>query len=284
VIDLGIDLALGLAAAGTINLNADGTLNNNATLTIVAGYTQINDGTLNNNGTLNNKGKLNNSGTFYTYLGKSVKGSGTYRQTAGATIINGTMTQASVYINGGSLSGAGTIQASKITIGEKATVKPGNSPGTLIMISDVDLLGNLETEIFSNSLFDVFEVHGHVTLSDTSAFHFLFDDLFTAIAGDSFDFLSAFTFGFGSFDNFDDWFDPTNFRVTNLAEGFVWSVSYNDSFDAQTSNYLSLNILADGFDGNPNSVSGPDTLGLLGLSLALIGWGSRRAKLSARTA
>jgi hypothetical protein len=172
-----------------------------------------------------------------------------------------------------------------MTIGEDATVKPGNSPGTLIMISDLELLGTLQTEIVSSIMgdYDVLEVQGNVTFSDTSAFDFLFDDSYMAVDGDSFDFLSAFTFDFGSFNNFDDWFNPTNFSVTNLAAGFGWSVSYTDSFDDQTSNYLSLNILAD--DSYPNAVSAPATVGLFGLALTLMGWGGRRrSKLRSRTA
>ena len=47
VIDLDIDLALGSALAGTINLNNSGTLNNNAVLTNVAGHEQFNFGVLN---------------------------------------------------------------------------------------------------------------------------------------------------------------------------------------------------------------------------------------------
>jgi hypothetical protein len=317
LIHLGINLELGSSTAGMVNLNTGSTLNNNAVLSIASGHTQINSGTLNNNGALTNLGQLtndlggaltnngaltnaaelNNIGTLTNSFDGNMSNYGTltnegtltingtlnnfitFIQTAGSNIVNGTISGVGTLdYQGGSLSGSGTIAASKITIGEEATVKPGNSSGTLIMISDVELSGTLETEIYSNSLFDVLEVQGNVKLSDKSAFDFLFDEHFTPTVGDSFDFLSAFTFDFGSFNDFENWFNLANFSVTNLATDFAWSVSYTVSLQDQTPHYLSLNIIADGSVVNPNPVSGPGTLGLFFLSLALIGWGSRRAK------
>jgi fibronectin-binding autotransporter adhesin len=244
--------------------------------------------TLSNHGEIRNYGKIYNAGTFNisaTGALNSIDVDSVFIQTAGSTLVDGIIDGGTVDIQGGSLSGSGTIEAGKITIGEEATVKPGNSPGTLIMISDLELLGTLQTEIVSSTIsgYDVLEVQGNVTFSDTSAFEFLFDDSYMAVDGDSFDFLSAYTFDFVSFDNFDDWFNPTNFSVTNLAADFGWSVSYTDSSNDQTSNYLSLNVLAD--DSYPNAVSAPATVGLFGLALTLMGWGGRRSsKLRSRTA
>ena len=75
-------------------------------------------------------------------------------------------------LQSGNLSRSGTITAVVITIGQNATVNPGNSPGTLIMMSNVDFLGTLQTEVVDTTLFDV---QGTVTMADTTAFAFLFD-------------------------------------------------------------------------------------------------------------
>jgi len=257
------------------------TLTNNGTLT--------NDGTLTNNRTIDNNASITNSGTFDITTDGEMNNTGTFTQTAGRTIVNGIFDGGTLDVQGGSLSGSGTIAADSITIGVSATVKPGNSPGTLIMVGDVDLLGTLQTEIASTSDFDVLEVQGIVTLSDTSAFDFLFDGLFTATDGDSFDFLTALDFNFGSGADFFNLNDLSHFTVTGLDAAFGWSVSFTDNFDpqAQTLSYLSLNIFADDSvgDPDPNAVSAPATLGLFGLALTLMGWGSRRrTKLRAHTA
>jgi hypothetical protein len=244
-----------------------------------------NTGTLINNGTIYNNASITNSGTFDITTYGAMVNYGTFTQTAGSTIVNGSIYGGTMDIKGGSLSGSGTIEAESITIGEDATVKPGNSPGTLIMISDLELLGTLQTEIFSSIMgdYDVLEVQGTVTLSDDSLFDFLFDDSYVETDGDSFDFLTASDFVFGTALDFDSWFDRSNFSITGLAAGFGWSVSYTDSSNDQTSNYLSLDIFAD--DSYPNAVSAPATVGLFGLALTLIGWGGRRrSKLRSRTA
>jgi len=65
-----------------------------------------------------------------------IVGTGTYIQTANEfavnsqTINNGSLTQSSVIINGGTLRGTGTITAN-VTIGSEAIVAPGNPFGTL---------------------------------------------------------------------------------------------------------------------------------------------------------
>jgi hypothetical protein len=268
--------------SGISTISNAGTLTNNGYLTnySVNGGTSIlsNSGTLTNNGTIYNYDSIINSGV--------IDNSGTFMQTTGSTVVNvgpdnlgGIYGSGTVDIQGGSLSGNGTIEASQITIGENATVKPGNSPGTLVMISDdVQFLGTLQTEIVSSDVYDVLEVRGTVTLSDDSLFDFLFDDSYVETDGDSFDFLTAFDFGFGTAPDFDNWFARSNFSVTGLAAGFGWTVTN------QNPNYLSLDIFLDGtvVNPDPNAVSAPGTLGLFGLSLALLGWGSRRrAKLRA---
>jgi hypothetical protein len=296
----------GIVESSTSTLTNEGTLINNGHISNNDMYgisTLDNAGTLTNNFMIDNYGTITNSGIFEISETGSLKNYGSFIQTEGSTIVNGKNLvfgstgdffggiygSGTLEIMGGSLSGSSTIEAESITIGEDATVKPGNSPGTLIMMSDLELLGTLQTEIVSSIMgdYDVLEVQGNVTFSDTSAFDFLFDDSYIAVDGDSFDFLSAFTFDFGLAIDFADWFDMSHFTVTGLDAAFGWSVSYTDNFDpqAQTPSYLSLNILADDSVADPNAVSAPATLGLFGLALTLIGWGGRRrTKLRSQTA
>jgi hypothetical protein len=300
------------------SLTNDGTLTNNSWLNFNNGNLQ-NNGTLTNNGTMYGYGgSMTNTGTLDITATGSLKINigfyGTeegFTQTTGNTIVNGSLVvtgplfspppppppygggppppsppprAATIDIQGGSLSGSGSIEASQIIIGENATVKPGNSPGTLIMIGDVDFFGTLQTEIESSSLYDVLEVQGIVTLADSSFFNFSFDGSYIETDGDSFDFLTAFDFDFGLGADFLSWFDSSQFSVTGLDTGFDWSVSYTDYSGFQDSSFLSLNIFADNVVGNPNAVSAPGTLVLFGVSLSLIGWGSRRrSKLRAKS-
>jgi hypothetical protein len=265
--------------SGTSNLTNEGNLTNNGYLDNVSyddgTSTLDNTGTLTNNGNTYNNASITNSGTFDITTNGAMTNYGTFTQTAGTTIVNGDIFgSGSLDFQGGSLSGSGTIEAESITIGEDATVKPGNSPGTLIMVSDLELFGTLQTEIVSSIMgdYDVLEVQGTVTLSDDSLFDFFFDDSYVETDGDSFDFLTAFDFVFGSATDFDTWFDRSNFSITGLAAGFGWTVT------DQNPNYLSLDIFLDGtvVNPDPNAVSAPGTLGLFGLSLALLGWSSRR--------
>ena len=163
---------------GAINLNAGGTLDNRVHLAIDSGYTQANDGlflnnhllenngTFDNRGTVTNTGEIINTGTFknagdvvnngsiindglivnessFSISGELI-GNGTYRQLAGHTEVNGLMDQALIEINGGSLSGTGTITGDVI-VGHGGSFAPGNSPGTLYF--EQDLIFNEGSEI-----------------------------------------------------------------------------------------------------------------------------------------
>ncbi len=77
------DFALGASYAGTVNLNAGGTLQNNATLTNIAAHTQDNSGTIINNNIMTNAGTINNtggitlaSGSNYDFTGGTLNNNG----------------------------------------------------------------------------------------------------------------------------------------------------------------------------------------------------------------
>ena len=204
---------------------------------------------------------------------------GSFIQTAGSTVVNGSMSGGTMDIQGGTLSGSGTIGVDTLTIGENATVNPGNSPGTLIVMGDMDMFGTLATEISSSASFDILQVQDTVSLSNTSSFDFLFDSGYTAVDGDSFDFLTASVFDFNLGLGFAfDIADMSNFVVSGLSTGFDWSVSFFDfTSDENQDSYLSLILSDNGTGGNPsNAVSAPATLALFALGLPLMGWLNRR--------
>jgi fibronectin-binding autotransporter adhesin len=105
-------------AGGVLAVDALGTLTNTAT------------GTLNNAAMMANFGVVANSGTLVVMASGTLNGSGTLTQSAGMLRVDGTLTQSALTINGGTLSGTGTINAPVVNSG---TLLPGNTglPGTL---------------------------------------------------------------------------------------------------------------------------------------------------------
>jgi hypothetical protein len=85
--------------------------------TVGAGYSFTAPGTFSNAGVV----AIQSGAGFST-------GSSDYRQTAGSTTIDGTLTAANVWINAGSLKGTGTIVGNVTNAG---VVTPGDAPGTL---------------------------------------------------------------------------------------------------------------------------------------------------------
>jgi hypothetical protein len=74
-------------------------------------------------------GTFCNAGTVDIQSGAGFStGSGDYSQVAGSTTVDGTLTAANVWVNGGTVNGTGTI-AGNVT--NAATVTPGDAPGTL---------------------------------------------------------------------------------------------------------------------------------------------------------
>ncbi len=180
----------------------------NATINNLAGATFINQSSINNAGTITNAGIFD----FQATATNNLK-SGTYIQTEGSTIVNGTVNTLSMEIMGGTLSGTGTIDAN-VTLGTNATLMPGNSPGTLSIIGDLDLAGLLNIEISDNILYDILDVSGTATLS--GALDVSFFDLWRPTAGDTFDILTADTIA-GTF---------SSLNLAELNPGLFWDVRY----------------------------------------------------------
>ena len=100
------------------------------------------------------------------------------------------MTQTSVIINGGTLSGTGTITAN-VTIGSGATVSPGNPFGTLTINGAYASSGTALFEIGGKSAgqFDILRINGNATFTGgTMEFNFM---NFDPKKGNSWNFLYA---------------------------------------------------------------------------------------------
>jgi len=175
------------------------------------GATMRNNGTLTNasGATLTNKDTVWNAGTQ--------TGAGTYTQSAGQTINIGTVIQASIETNDGSLHGTELI-VGQVTIGSGATVMPGvpGSPGTLTINGPFSSSGHLDFEIpgIGNRQCDVLHIDGSATFTG-GALDFAFINGFQATAGESWEFLCA--------TSITGW-DTLTFNVAGLGAGLVGEV------------------------------------------------------------
>lgn len=214
-----------LTYGGYLGNNQGANLDNYGNLTSFGIYgTLVNDGNLTNYGTLSTGGLLaNNAGAILTNSGAlsntgSIVGAGAYIQTGGQTVNNGSLSQASVQINGGSLSGAGTITAAEVIIGSEASVNPGNSPGTLTINGDFFSSGNLIFEIAGPGLYDVLDINGDAFFTG-GIIEFSFVN-FNASVGDYWDFLFA--------DSITGW-ESLDFAFNGLGKGLAGSFSNIDN-------------------------------------------------------
>ncbi|HIC47589.1 hypothetical protein, partial [Methylophaga sp.] len=188
---------------GEITNNAD--LNNN--------YRIINKGLITNSGVFStsntlrnyneviNNNVMTNSGDVTIYTKGSVTGEGSYTQTSGQTINNGVMTQTSVNIKGGSLSGTGTINSNVTVNGSSyenyASLTAGNSIGTMIINGNYTQgeFGSMVVE-FDETHSDLLDVSGIASLAGVLSFEFIGDD----VTEGTFNFLT-FASIVGSFDS-----------------------------------------------------------------------------------
>ncbi len=120
-----------LENSGILDFKKTRFLNNNGIVSIRPGASletdhEINNaGLFNNEGTLISNGVINNSGRFYISDSGSVTGSGVFGQLAGVAIVDGKLIQTAVRVNGGVLSGSGSITSEVLLDG--GTMAPGNS-------------------------------------------------------------------------------------------------------------------------------------------------------------
>jgi hypothetical protein len=271
-----------LSNVGTLRNEAGATLTNHGTLKVKAG-TLTNDGTLTNapSGTVTNHGRFDNrasgsfdnAGTFrneatFTNAGTLVstgriQGSGFFTQTAGATTVQGELSQGAIRIEGGTLAGSGHVTSDSFRLGAGAVLSPGEEPGDIgsfVIDATIDeLFGSLDLDIDSLGSFDALGASGNVWFDGfgSTSFNFYFGNNTNQRDGDTFDFFTA-----GQFLHF----EALNFRCHGLAPGFGCALD-------EINGGRGLRLALTGPSGSPVDVPEPGGLGILGLGLVLLGGG-----------
>jgi hypothetical protein len=116
---------------------------------------------------LTTAGAFSNAGIVTIQSGASLStGAGGYSQSAGTTTVDGTLTAANVWINAGSLNGAGTIIGNLINA---AIVTPGDPTGTLSIQGNYTqtATGALDIILAGSSAYGALAVSGTATLAGT---------------------------------------------------------------------------------------------------------------------
>src|ERR1700683_610980 len=240
------------ANSGTINLQAASDGGPSALLDNDGG-TIRNSGTINNGGTITNEGILNiTTGGMLNNLAGS-----TYVQTSGRTIVNGTLNSVpAVQIQGGKLSGSGTINGNVVMGG---TIAPGNSPGILTINGNYmqTATGVYDAEIAGLTPglgYDELLISGAADLN--GKLDVTFEDGFKVALGDNF-LLMKYNSETGTYSKVD---------LPTLSPGLKWDLSYDPG-------YLDLSV-----SGTVSPTPEPSTLllwgtaGLLGIGI----WARRR--------
>ncbi len=122
-------------------------------------FTLMNGANFTSGGSFANAGAID-IGAGSTFQIGPTESLGTYTQTAGSTKLNGTLIAGTLNIAGGTLSGAGTLNAGLIVSG---TLSPGNSPGTIIVNGNYTQTGTLNIEA-AMDMADLVQVNGNVSL------------------------------------------------------------------------------------------------------------------------
>lgn len=199
----------GAAVSNSATLNNFGTLvieftNNTGILYNSGTITNVvildNSGALYNSGTFNSVGALTNSGSVTISNSGLLTTSSNYTQTAGNTIVNGTLTASNgalVNIQGGALTGTGTINGNVLLAG---TMMPGNPTGPFTINGNYIQTsgGTLVEEVgwIDGMNASLLRVNGTATLDGTLALTLL--NGFDPTVGDSF-ILMTFLQGYGAF-------------------------------------------------------------------------------------
>ena len=211
---------------------------------------------------------FNNSGTVQVNSGTlSFPAGSSYAQSAGTTrLAGGALSSSSpLNINGGRLTGAGTVSADVAMHGITA---PGNSPGTLVIDGNFTMYAGarLEMEIggrTQGSSYDYLQVKGAATLGGDLVIRFVDGFQSSITSADSFTLLSASTSLSGAFDN------VANGGTLLTADGFG---SFNVHYGVGPKT-----VVIDGFVPTPVPEPGTYLAGLSAIGmLGLFGWRKRK--------
>jgi hypothetical protein len=177
----------------------------------------LDGGTFHADQVVNSSGQISNAGSFDISVTGAIgdTGGGTYTQSNGSTIVNGQLAASVIDIQGGSLSGTGTLTG-LVTIGAEAYLDPGKSLGTLTITGNLDQLGTLAVELGGPAAFDVLDVSGIANLEGDLNVSIL--PGYTPFAGDSFSILTVADGISGTF---------ATLNLPTLSGGLEWFANYN---------------------------------------------------------
>jgi len=198
-----------------------GTINNSGAFFNSNGSDFINSGSFNNSGTVNNDGFFTNSGRVtITRSGLFTTTFVDYTQTAGSTVVDGTLAavppipSASTIVNiqGGTLSGTGTINSNVLMAG---TMMPGDAPGTLTIIGNYEQKDTgIFEELMSPFAQAFLDVSGNVVLDPGATLDITLLGGFNPL-GDTISIMDFSTLS-GRFANGSSFWD----------DGFLWDITY----------------------------------------------------------
>ena len=202
-------------SGGTIFIDSISGLINFNTGTLINAGVLTNNGTFMNFGTINNSGNFTNSGAVTISSLSLFTNSTTYTQTAGSTVVDGTLTAtkgAIVNIRGGTLSGTGTINGNVLMGG---TLMPGDAPGTLTIFGNYEQTstGTFD-ELLSPSSHSLLDVNGNAVLDHGTGLEIALLNGFNPI-NQTFDIMNYSSLT-GIFANGSSFWD----------DGFLWDVTY----------------------------------------------------------
>jgi fibronectin-binding autotransporter adhesin len=207
---------------------------------------------------MSSNGQFLNAGTVAIGSGASLTvGPGSsYTQTAGKTLVNGTLTADTIDLQGGILSGGGNIAGNVMVDG--GTLAPGD-PQTIQITGNYDqtLAGMLVLDFAGPLNYDQIQVTGNATLNGT--LRVTLENGFLANLGDVFHIFSWTGTGSGDFSSF---FDPT------FSGG---SLTFREVFNGQRLDLLVVSTVQ-------SQTPEPGTFGMLlaGLFVGGFAWRSRR--------
>ncbi|MGH9450490.1 MAG: PEP-CTERM sorting domain-containing protein, partial [Terriglobia bacterium] len=186
---VGATLASFTGSTGSLTLHVVEPGGSGSTLNVGGNYDQFNTTLLGTGNALTIGGTFtSDGGTSEVDAGSTITVAGRYSQTSGTTEVNGTLMSPTVNIDGGTLSGTGTVQGAVLIVGG-ATVSPGD-PGTMTINGSLDLGSGstLTLEISGASDYDSLDIIGNGTFDGNVDLDFL--NGFAPVSGDTFGFIT----------------------------------------------------------------------------------------------